>query len=97
MSTDHFCELAMQRKLCYRSHGSEDAPAVLLIVGLGLQLTYWPQTLIAGLVERGFRVITLDNRDSGKSFFTDVAPPRSCSSCSVNGLPVITWLIWPKT
>ena len=75
MNTDHFCELAIQRKLCYRSHGSEDAPAVLLIVGLGLQLTYWPQTLIAGLVEQGFRVITLDNRDSGRSFFTDVAPP----------------------
>ncbi|MGE8065052.1 alpha/beta fold hydrolase [Pseudomonas sp. NPDC089569] len=75
MSTDRFCELPGERKLCYRSHGPEDAPAVILIVGLGLQLTYWPQPLIAGLVEQGWRVITLDNRDSGRSFFTKVTPP----------------------
>ncbi|WP_043309924.1 alpha/beta fold hydrolase [Pseudomonas sp. ML96] len=75
MSTDRFCELPGDRRICYRSHGHEDAPAVLLIVGLGLQLTYWPQRLIAGLVEQGLRVITLDNRDSGGSFFTEVTPP----------------------
>ncbi|HFI2224481.1 TPA: alpha/beta hydrolase [Pseudomonas aeruginosa] len=77
MSPDRFCELPGERPLCYRSHGSESAPAVMLIVGLGLQLTYWPQPIIAGLVERGFRVITLDNRDSGRSFFTDVVPPTA--------------------
>ncbi|MGA4634593.1 alpha/beta fold hydrolase [Pseudomonas solani] len=75
MSPDRFCELPGARRICYRSHGHEDAPAVLLIVGLGLQLTYWPQALITGLVEQGLRVITLDNRDSGRSFFTDVTPP----------------------
>ncbi|MGA4816156.1 alpha/beta fold hydrolase [Pseudomonas aeruginosa] len=63
--------------LCYRSHGPETAPAVILIVGLGLQLIYWPEALIAGLVERGLRVITLDNRDSGRSFFTEVTPPST--------------------
>ncbi|NQD56749.1 alpha/beta hydrolase [Pseudomonas sp. CM25] len=77
MSTDRFCELAGTRKLCYRSHGDETAPAVVLIVGLGLQLTYWPQPLIDGLVALGLRVITLDNRDAGRSFFTDVVPPTS--------------------
>ncbi|QXH54522.1 alpha/beta fold hydrolase [Pseudomonas maumuensis] len=77
MSRDRFCELPGKGKLCYRSYGVEGAPAVLLIVGLGLQLTYWPQALIAGLVAQGLRVITLDNRDSGRSFFTDVAPPTT--------------------
>jgi pimeloyl-ACP methyl ester carboxylesterase len=75
MSTDRFYELSGERKLCYRSYGPEGARAVILIVGLGLQLTYWPQPLIAGLVEQGLRVITLDNRDSGRSFFTEVPPP----------------------
>ncbi|PLU87331.1 MULTISPECIES: alpha/beta hydrolase [Pseudomonas] len=75
MSRDHFYELPGKGKLCYRSYGHEAAPAVLLIVGLGLQLTYWPQELIAGLVEQGLRVIIFDNRDSGRSFFTDVTPP----------------------
>lgn len=68
MTADRFCELPGKRSLCYRSHGPETAPAVILIVGLGLQLIYWPEALIAGLVERGLRVITLDNRDSGRSF-----------------------------
>ncbi len=77
MSTDQFCELPGKGSLCYRSYGREDTPTVLLIVGLGLQLTYWPQALIDGLVEQGLRVITLDNRDSGKSFFTEVTPPTT--------------------
>lgn len=77
MSTDQFSELSGGRELCYRSHGKNEAPVVVLIVGLGLQLTYWPQPIIRGLVESGFRVITLDNRDSGRSFFTDVAPPTA--------------------
>ncbi|MGA4640127.1 alpha/beta fold hydrolase [Stutzerimonas stutzeri] len=77
MSTDRFSELPGGRELCYRSHGKNEASVVVLIVGLGLQLTYWPQPIIDGLVESGFRVITLDNRDSGRSFFTDVAPPTA--------------------
>jgi len=75
MSTDRFCELPGGRALCYRSYGLEDAPTVVLLVGLGLQLTYWPESIIRGLVEHGFRVITLDNRDSGRSFFTDAPTP----------------------
>ncbi|MBC2659047.1 alpha/beta hydrolase [Pseudomonas sp. MSSRFD41] len=77
MSSDLFCELAGKGKLCYRNYGRTDAPAVLLVVGLGLQLTYWPQPLIAELVDQGLRVIAVDNRDSGKSFFTEVTPPTA--------------------
>ncbi|RII78265.1 alpha/beta fold hydrolase [Pseudomonas monteilii] len=75
MSGDQFYAFPDGRRICYRSHGAEDDPILILIVGLGLQLTYWPQALIDGLVSQSLRVITLDNRDSGKSFFTDVKPP----------------------
>lgn len=95
MTADRFCELPGKRSLCYRSHGPETAPAVILIVGLGLQLIYWPEALIAGLVERGLRVITLDNRDSGRSFFTEVTRPRPCNSSSANRLRGMTWATWP--
>lgn len=77
MSQDQYCTLAGKGELCYRSYGSEADPAVIFVVGLGLQLTYWPQSLIDGLVSKGLRVITLDNRDSGRSFFTDVVPPTT--------------------
>lgn len=48
-------------------HGSPEHPAVMLIMGLGMQLVAWPPTVIEPLVNAGFRVITLDNRDIGLS------------------------------
>ncbi len=42
-------------------------PAVLLIMGLGMQLVAWPPEMVQALVDAGFRVIRLDNRDIGLS------------------------------
>ena len=42
-------------------------PAVLLIMGLGMQLVAWPPAMVQALVDEGFRVIRLDNRDIGLS------------------------------
>jgi pimeloyl-ACP methyl ester carboxylesterase len=47
--------------------GPPGAPPVLLIMGLGMQLTGWPEELVRMLVARGHRVIRLDNRDAGLS------------------------------
>ena len=51
----------------YESFGHEGDPAVLLIMGLGAQMTLWPAAFCEGLAARGFRVIRFDNRDIGKS------------------------------
>ena len=51
----------------YESFGRETDPPVLLIMGLGAQLTVWPLTFCEGLAAKGFRVIRFDNRDAGKS------------------------------
>ncbi|GGD85100.1 alpha/beta hydrolase [Tsuneonella deserti] len=51
----------------YDEHGDPAAPPVLLVMGLGAQMTLWPQELVDALVERGFRVIRYDNRDIGLS------------------------------
>jgi pimeloyl-ACP methyl ester carboxylesterase len=50
--------------------GRPGDPCVFLIIGLGLQLTYWPRSMISGLVQHGYRVVVMDNRDAGwsKSF-----------------------------
>ena len=42
-------------------------PVVLLIMGLGMQLVAWPPQLVQALVDAGFRVIRMDNRDIGLS------------------------------
>lgn len=51
----------------YESLGKPSDPTIVLIMGLGMQLVAWPDVFCQGLVERGFRVIRFDNRDSGLS------------------------------
>ena len=53
--------------LHYQDAGDKNAPAIVLIMGLGAQMTIWPDTLYQGLVKKGFRVIRFDNRDTGLS------------------------------
>jgi pimeloyl-ACP methyl ester carboxylesterase len=49
----------------YETCGSKTDPALLLIMGLGAQLTIWPDALCEGLASKGFFVIRYDNRDTG--------------------------------
>jgi pimeloyl-ACP methyl ester carboxylesterase len=51
----------------YEDYGAKDAPPVLLIMGLGAQLTLWPMPMVEELVARGYRAIRYDNRDVGLS------------------------------
>ena len=47
--------------------GDTSRPVVLLIMGLGMQLIAWPDAFVARLVEQGYRVLRMDNRDIGLS------------------------------
>ena len=51
----------------YEEQGDPAAPAMLLIMGFGAQLTLWPDELVEALAAQGFRVIRYDNRDVGVS------------------------------
>lgn len=57
----------------YEDHGDPADPPILLVMGLGAQLTLWPIELVEALVARGFRVIRYDNRDIGLSHKFDGA------------------------
>ncbi len=48
---------------------------LLLVMGLGAQLTAWPVELVEGLVAAGFDVVRFDNRDIGLSSLCDWEPP----------------------
>ncbi|MFM7347928.1 MAG: alpha/beta hydrolase [Erythrobacter sp.] len=54
-------------ELFYEDNGPADAEVILLVMGLGAQMTLWPDELVAALVGDGFRVIRYDNRDIGLS------------------------------
>lgn len=59
------------------THGPETAIAMILIRGLGTQLVHWPQNFIEAFVGKGYRVVTFDNRDVGKS--------QRCPAADVSG------------
>jgi pimeloyl-ACP methyl ester carboxylesterase len=48
-----------------------DGPPLLLVMGIGAQLTLWPDGLCRAFAARGFRVLRFDNRDVGKSSWYD--------------------------
>lgn len=47
--------------------GDSASPALVLIMGLGMQMISWPEPLCQSLAEQGYRVIRFDNRDAGLS------------------------------
>jgi pimeloyl-ACP methyl ester carboxylesterase len=59
----------------YESHGPDDAEPILLIMGLGAQMTRWSPEFIAALTGAGHRVISFDNRDVGLTGKLDAAGP----------------------
>ena len=54
-------------ELEYESFGSAQAPAILLIMGLGAQMILWDEEFCEALARRGYRVFRFDNRDVGLS------------------------------
>jgi len=51
----------------YESLGDPASPAIVLIMGLGMQLVGWPDDFCRRLAAEGYRVVRFDNRDCGLS------------------------------
>jgi len=54
-------------ELCYETFGDHSDPALLLVMGLSMQMLGWHEDLCEELAARGFFVIRYDNRDVGRS------------------------------
>ncbi|MEM8705356.1 MAG: alpha/beta fold hydrolase [Actinomycetota bacterium] len=57
-------------ELYYETFGIQDDPVVICLPGMGNQLLIYPEEFCMALVDRGFFVIRMDNRDSGLSSIT---------------------------
>ena len=53
--------------MSYLSLGDPEQPAIVMIMGLGASHVVWGDTLVQGLEASGYRVVLLDNRDTGGS------------------------------
>ena len=60
-------------RLVHEVHGDPSGVPLLLVAGLGLDLTSWPAGIVDGLVAAGFRVVTFDNRDEQQRYAGRVA------------------------
>jgi pimeloyl-ACP methyl ester carboxylesterase len=57
----------------YDTFGDPSSPPVLLIMGLGAQMTLWDPEFCQAIADRGYYVIRFDNRDIGLSTWFDDA------------------------
>ncbi len=67
--------------LCVEAGGNPENPPLLMIMGLGSQMVFWPDDFIKRLIDAGFFVIRFDNRDIGLS-----------SKVQIEGLPRVSQL-----
>ena len=75
-------------ELEYDVHGEDDAPPLLLIMGLGAQLTMWRDDFVELLAAQGFRVIRYDNRDVGLSTWFDEAGLPNLAEAVASGTQI---------
>lgn len=68
-------------ELCVEAGGNPNNPSLLMVMGLGSQMIFWPDDFIKRLIDAGFFVIRFDNRDIGLS-----------SKVRIDGLPRVSQL-----
>ncbi|GAA3544663.1 alpha/beta fold hydrolase [Nocardioides daeguensis] len=67
MSEELLAPVSAQVELCYQTFGDPQGEPLLLVMGLGGPMTWWPRELCVQLAEAGFHVVRYDNRDTGRS------------------------------
>jgi pimeloyl-ACP methyl ester carboxylesterase len=67
VSSELFAPVSTGVELCYRTYGDPADPPMILLMGLASPLNWWDPGLCSMLARRGYYVITLDNRDVGRS------------------------------
>ncbi|TKV69078.1 alpha/beta fold hydrolase [Marinobacter panjinensis] len=76
---------------CVESRGNPDGEPVIFVMGLGAQMTLWPEALLDQYANEGFRVIRFDNRDIGLSSHLEdrlVGHPVAVMARHRMGLPI---------
>ena len=68
-------------KLCVEAGGNPNNPPLLMVMGLGSQMIFWPDDFIKRLIDAGFFIVRFDNRDIGLS-----------SKVRIEGLPRVSQL-----
>jgi pimeloyl-ACP methyl ester carboxylesterase len=79
--------------LYFETFGDRDAPPVLLVGGLGMQLVDWAPDWLAKFVQAGYFVVAFDNRDAGLSTHLSEVPPPDLGEYLRGGQLNVTYQI----
>lgn len=88
VSPELFAPVSTGVELCYRTYGDPAGEPMLLLMGLASPLNWWDPELCAMLARRGYFVVTLDNRDVGRSTKVPGRVTRRTLVRAFSGLPV---------
>jgi pimeloyl-ACP methyl ester carboxylesterase len=76
-------------ELEYEVFGRGDGETILLINGLGSQMTRWPADFCGLLADRGFQAVRFDNRDVGKSTWLSDDKPYTVEDMAADAMAVL--------
>lgn len=88
ISDELFAPIGEQIQLCYQTFGDPEDDPMLLVIGLGVPMTWWTDDFCTRLAKSGFFVIRFDNRDSGRSTKLDASVHRTALVRGYAGRPV---------
>lgn len=76
----------------YETMGSPDGDPMLMVMGHGAQLAYWPIGFLEQIAAAGLFVIYYDNRDVGKSTHFPLGTEYSVSDMAADGMALLDHL-----
>ncbi len=76
----------------YETLGSPENEPLLMVMGHGAQLVYWPQEFLEGLAAAGYFVIAYDNRDVGMSTHFPLGTQYSIADMAADGMALLDHL-----
>jgi pimeloyl-ACP methyl ester carboxylesterase len=70
-------------EIAYETFGERSHPPLVLVMGLGVQMLFWPEDLCRQLAGRGLHVTRFDNRDVGHSTKIEGGPTPNLMAAMV--------------
>ncbi len=81
-------------QLYYETHGDPGGRPLLLVMGLGAQMTLWEPAFCDLLAEKGFYVIRFDNRDVGLSSKIEGGPQPDIAKAMAGDHSTASYTLW---
>lgn len=77
VSEERFAAVGRGVELCYQTYGDPADETVLLVMGLAGPMIWWHEELCRMIAAEGFQVVVFDNRDIGRSSYSDARVSQS--------------------